>query len=117
MNHKNEWKQLVDIGQAEGLTDDQIVFMISLRELEDGDTGNEFNILAVQNTSLEVQATFLAMSLKQENKQYQKYLLSFGSGTPISFEEFFLGKDRLDMLLLTMEQVKKELCYGSDSID
>ena len=74
MKHKDEQTRLINTGRQQGLTEDQLYFLIALRKLEDGTINNEFNIKAVQNTSFEEQTLWAIASIKANEKRWQRYI-------------------------------------------
>lgn len=74
MKYKDERATLILMGHKSGLIDEQIYFLLALRELEDGSKGNEFNIKAVQGTNLREQAQWAIDSIKKNDGRWQDYI-------------------------------------------
>ena len=123
MKHKQEWTKLVNIGERNGLIEEQIILLIALRELEDGIKGNEFNLKIAQTTSLEIQAENMSKLIK-ENQKYYNYYITSGNNKYLDFSEYFLQycniidysstKTKADIKKLKdiITNVTKELDYG-----
>lgn len=62
------------MGNKYGLLDDQLYFLIALREVEGGSEGNEFNIKAVQNTTYDTQTKCAIESILANEKRWQLYV-------------------------------------------
>ena len=87
LKHEDEWPLLIKLAEEHSLTSPQILFLLALREVESGTTGNEFNVKTVQNTSLKEQALWAIGSIRANEKRYQKYLIE-NSNTP-DYVSFF----------------------------
>ena len=74
--HKDEWEFLVNLARRHGLTTDKIIFLLALRELENGVKGNEFNVRAAQGAGLEEQALWAIGSIKRNERRWQKFVVS-----------------------------------------
>jgi len=76
LKHQDEWEDLIHLGYKHGLTEDQIYFLLALREVEDGRKGNEFNIKDVKNTSFVEQTVWAIGSIKANEKRWQDYIIN-----------------------------------------
>ena len=74
MKFKKEWPKLVQMGKAKDLTQEQLYFLLALREQEGGQEGNEFNVKAVKGTSFEEQAAWAIGSILKNDRRWQDYI-------------------------------------------
>lgn len=84
--HKNDWKFLVNLANQEFLTGEQTYFLLALRETENGNVGNEFNIKVVKNTDFMTQACIACDSIKVNEDRWQFFCKEIGH---IEFYMFF----------------------------
>ena len=89
IKHSNEWAYLVDLAKKNKLTADQAIFLLALREVENGSAGTEFNVKSVQGTSLEKQALWAIGSILKNEKRWHDYLRD---KEWIDFLDFFISK-------------------------
>jgi len=68
------------------LTKEQTIFLLALREAEDGAKGYEFGVKNARGTDLKEQALWAIGSIKKNDTRWQKFLIDKGS---ISFTIFF----------------------------
>lgn len=86
IKHRDEWKQLIDLCENKGLSIEHKIFLLALREVEDGVKTNEFNIKVVQGTDLERQTLLAIESIKKNDKRWQKWCIE---KEKIPFVDFF----------------------------
>jgi len=72
--HKDEWPVILSIAVKEGLTPEEQIMLLAIRDAESGPTGTEFGAMDVQNTDLRTQATSAARSLRNNRKRYDQYM-------------------------------------------
>ena len=74
IKHQLEWPAIIQAGRRNGLSDEQIVFLLAMREAENGPAGYEFGSKEVRGTNLDKQAGSAAASIKKNEKRYQQYI-------------------------------------------
>jgi len=89
IKHASEWQSLVDLAKKNKLTADQAIFLLALREVENGSAGTEFNVKSVQGTNLELQAKHAIGSILKNEKRWHDYLRD---KEWIDFLDFFITK-------------------------
>lgn len=100
LKHKNEWPALVRIAREKGLNDQQTMFLLAMREAENGPQGFEFGVKAARGTNLEEQARWAAATIIKNDKRYNDYLRGKYVGSlrttelksgekPLDFSTFF----------------------------
>ena len=127
MKHRSEHKLLIDKAKSRNLIDDQILFVLAIREVEDGSEGNEFNLKVVKDTSLSIQVDWLIDFIVSESKEYLDYTLALGILEPIGFVPFFAGHNLMVKegmfhspfwvanVCAAIEEISKEY-YGSTDV-
>lgn len=89
IKHKDEWPYLIDTAKKNGLFQEQIVFLLALRELEDGSEGSEFHMLESKGAGLIAQTESIIRKIKEEYKRYQDYLREREEESKMEFSYFF----------------------------
>jgi hypothetical protein len=89
IKHNDEWAFLVDLAKKNKLTADHAIFLLALREVEDGESGNEFNVKSVKGTTLEKQALWAIGSIIKNERRWNEYLINNGW---MDFVDFFIRK-------------------------
>ena len=90
MKHKAEWARLIHLAKLHRLTQEQMYFLLALRELESGEDGTEFNVKAAEGTGLEEQALWAIGSIRKNNERWQDYIRDKGC-MDFPFFFFYLG--------------------------
>jgi len=72
--HAREWPVIISVASAEGLSPEDMVMLLAIRDAENGPAGLEFGAMDVKNTDLMTQARSAARSLKNNKKRYDKYV-------------------------------------------
>ena len=117
MNYTNEHEFLINRAKERHLTADQIFFLLAVREVEQGVPGDEFNLKIATNTSLAQQSNWMMDIIVSESKKYLEYILSSGTGQPMSFPAYFAGQNLMckeDMFMAInwvakVEELMKEI--------
>ena len=123
---QDEWLMILAAGRRNGLTSDQLIMLLAIREAEAGEKGNEFGVKGVT-----------AASIVKNTARYREYLITgrykkaviFIGDKPIDFVEFMaywggpygtgwaplVGKDReinkywADNVRYYMEEIRKSV--------
>jgi hypothetical protein len=85
------WEVIFPLAEKMGLTKEQKLFLLALREVERGSEGNEFNIKVVKDTNLEEQTKVAILSIKANDKRYHQYVLTGGKRDFLSFFSSYAG--------------------------
>ena len=93
MKHLQEHKLLIDKAKARNLTEEQIFLLLAIREVEDGEKGNEFNLKVVKNTNLSTQADWVIDFIICDSKFYLDYIMALGISEPMGFISFFASQN------------------------
>lgn len=72
--NKNELPIIVAIAREEGLTREDTLMLLAIREAENGPKGYEYGVKAARGTDLETQARWCARSIKKNHERYQMFL-------------------------------------------
>ena len=128
LQHKSEWKELVTLSHKNNLTLDNTIFLLDLREVEDGKEGNEFGIKEVKGTDLKTQALWAIGSILKNERRWQEYIRKNGR---IEFIDFFANyggpygtgwhsqnkNEWIDNMYYFINQINKEIENGLSGID
>ena len=74
MKYQKEWPELIKKGRKHGLTEDQLYFLLALREVESGSERNEFNIKVVKDTNFDIQTRVACESIIANEERWQRYI-------------------------------------------
>ena len=74
LRHKTEWPVILSVASKEGLSQEDMVMLLAIRDAENGAAGMEFGAMDVPNTDLMTQATSAARSLRNNRRRYDKYV-------------------------------------------
>jgi len=72
--HQREWPTLIKIAREKGLSPEDTVLLLAIRDAEAGPPGYEFGVKAAKNTNLEEQARWAAGSIKANRTRYQQLM-------------------------------------------
>ena len=128
LKHKEEWNGLVLLARKNHLTLDNTIFLLALRETEDGALGYEFGVNDVRGTNLKTQALWAIKSILKNETRWHKYIIekkqidfiSFFAyhGGPYSFGWHSHDKNEwFDKMNFFITEIKKEMENGLSGID
>jgi len=89
LKHKDEYPILVNLARHNGLTSDQIVLFLALREMIDGPKGTEYGEFSMKNTNLKTQGICTIERIKRAQQNYQHYCWNRKGPECETFLEFF----------------------------
>ena len=128
LQHKDEWNGLVLLARKNHLTLDNTIFLLALREAEDGVTGNEFGIKEVHGTNLKTQALWAIKSILKNETRWYEYIIKTKQIDFVSFFAYHGGpyysgwhrhdqKEWVDEMNFFITEIKKEIENGLSGID
>ena len=86
LKHCGQYHLMIKLANEKHLGVEFTLFLLALREQEDGIVGNELRIKAAQGTDLKEQILWAIGSIKKNEIRWQEHILNKGW---IDFEEFF----------------------------
>lgn len=85
LKHKNEWPELIKLARRKMLSKELTLFLLALREVENGEQGTQFNVKAVKGTNLEEQAKWAIGAILKNELRWQDYIRKNGHIDYITF--------------------------------
>ena len=72
--YEKEWPEIIAAGTRNNLDNEEMVWLLAMREVESGGQGNQFGEMPVKGTDLDTQAGWAAAGIKKNRQRYFQFL-------------------------------------------